>query len=590
VEVIGDYVALKPAGRRLKGLCPFHSEKTPSFSVDPERRSWYCFGCNEGGDLFSFVQKIESISFVEAAERLARRAGIEFRRRGDTRESASERERLLRANLLAETFFRRELEQAPAVRDYLLARGLAPETIEAFHLGFAPPGWTRLLDHLRREGVSPEDAEKVGLLVRNDYGLRDRFVDRVIFPILDLEGRPIAFGGRARGEAQPKYLNSPETPTFIKSKTLYGLDRARASIGRVGYAVAVEGYMDLIACHQAGFTQAIATLGTALTPEHVRILRRYASRLVLAYDGDAAGLRAALRAAPMFEEAGCDARVLRLPPGSDPDTFIASQGRQAFQGQIDAAEPILEFRLRLLREEYEKSVLPENEKRLRVVQEAADLIAGSSSRIAREHYTGRLNETIRQLAEYWYPTEVARAREAELAIRREITQRLQVKPVGPAATSAVAPPSKSVGAAPRGKTAAAEEYLVRAALTSEEFRSEVVRRLRPEQFAEPRLRPIVDLIFAGDPDAESVVVRASRDPDLRGIAERLIDEQEDRPDVSAEGLAEVIHTLDRTWKKARRQALLREIGERGLSQTDDPRTLEYLRLVRELAQDAKGDE
>lgn len=586
MEVISDYIALKPAGRRFKALCPFHGEKTPSFSINPERGSWYCFGCNEGGDVFTFVQKIESISFVEAAERLARRAGIEFRRHGDTRESASERERLLRANLLAERFFRRELDQAPAVRQYLQARGLSPETIEAFHLGFAPPGWTRLLEHLRREKVSTADAEKVGLLVQNDRGLRDRFVERVIFPIYDIEGRTVAFGGRAIGDAQPKYLNSPETPTFIKGKTLYGLDRARKAIGLAGYAIAVEGYMDLIACHQAGFEQTIATLGTALTPDHVRILKRYATRLVLAYDGDAAGLRAALRAAPMFEEAGCDAHVFRLPPGSDPDTFIAEQGRQAFQAQIDAAEPILEFQLGLLRERYD---LSKDDQRLKMVHEATELIGRMPRQLTREHYTGRLNEIIRGLAEQWHPTEISRAREAEQAIRREIGERQRNAPPASRETGASPPASKRVPAVPRSKTAAAEAYVVRAALTSEEFRSEVLRGLRPEQFTEESLRPLIGIIFDPEPNGATTAARALRDPDLARIAGALL-AGEGQPPVTGEGLAEAMSRLDRAWKKARRQALWREIGEQGLSRTDDPRTLEYLRLVQELAQDAKGDE
>jgi DNA primase catalytic core len=587
VEVISDYVALKPAGSRYKGLCPFHSEKTPSFTVDPQRGSWYCFGCNEGGDLFKFVQKIESISFVEAAERLGRRVGIEYRRGGESRESASERERLLRANLLAERFFRRELQKAPAVWQYLVKRGLAPETIEAFHLGFAPPGWTRLREFLQREGVSPEDAEKIGLLVRNDRGLRDRFVERVIFPIFDLEGRPIAFGGRALGDAQPKYLNSPETPTFIKGRTLYGLDRARTAISATGYAVAVEGYMDLIACHQAGFAQTIATLGTALTPEHVRILKRYATRLVLAYDGDAAGLRASLRAAPMFEEAGCDARVLRLPAGSDPDTFIAEQGRQAFQALIDAAEPLLTFHLERLREKYD---LKEPAQRQAYVQEATREIGRSRSPLVRERYLGWLNETVRQLAGQWNLTDVSRAREEERAIRREIAQ-LQRGATSPrsGATNRVAAASEPMPAAPQTKMAAVEAYVLRAALTRREFWSEVTGRLQREQFAEPSLGSLVEFVFAQDLDGEDLAVVATRDPELAPLVLRLL-EARNLPEVSLEGLAGAIARLERAGKKARLQALLREISERGLSQEDDPRTLEFRKLQSELAQDAKGDE
>src|SRR5262249_35122987 len=281
------------------------------------------------------------------------------------------RERFFHANVLAERFFHRELQQAPAVQAYLTGRGLAPETIAEFRLGFAPPGWNRLLEYLRREGGSLGDAGKIGLVRQNERGYRDRFVQRVIFPIYDIEGRPVAFGGRALGDVQPKYLNSPETPIFSKGRTLYGLDRARKAIGAAGCAVAVEGYMDLIACHQAGFTQTIATLGTTLTSDHVRALKRYTARLVLAYDGDAAGLKGTLRNAPMFEEAGCDVRVVRLPAGSDPDTFIAEQGRQAFQALIDGAEPILDFQLGLLEQKYD---LRHEAQRTARVREAALII------------------------------------------------------------------------------------------------------------------------------------------------------------------------------------------------------------------------
>lgn len=587
MELISDYVTLKPAGRNFKGLCPFHAEKTPSFVVNPERGSWRCFGCGEGGDLFSFVQKIESISFVEAAERLARRAGVEFRRRGETRESASERERLLRANALAERFFRRELEQAPAVRQYLQGRGLAPETIEAFHLGFAPSGWTRLLEYLSREKVDLGDAQKVGLVFRNEHGWRDRFVERVIFPIFDLQGRPIAFGGRALGEAQPKYLNSPETPIFIKGKTLYGLDRARTAIATLGFAVAVEGYMDLIACHQAGFTQTVATLGTALTPEHLKLLKRYAARLVLAYDGDAAGMRATLRSAPQFEEAGMEVRVLRLPRGSDPDSFLAERGRQAFQALIDAAVPLLDFQLCLLEEKFD---LRQPEQRRAMVQEATDLIARMPSRITREHYTGRLNEIIRRLAERWYPTQIERAREAERAIREELARRGRATARGrtggaPAATGATA---KNAVPAPRARTAALEEYLLRAALTHDGYRSELLQKLRAEQFADAQLRPLVEILFARDPLKGEVTARVHGDPELAKIASALLVD-EGRPPITPEGVAEAIGRMQRLWKQTRRLALEREIGERGLSRTD-PRYQEYLQLVHELGQDAKGDE
>jgi DNA primase len=590
VELISDYVALKPAGRNFKGLCPFHGEKTPSFVVNPERGTWHCFGCSEGGDLFSFVQKIENLSFVEARERLARRAGVELTRLGETRERASERERFFYANVLAERFFRRELQQAPAVQEYLIGRGLALETIEEFRLGFAPSGWTRLLEFLRREHVAVADAEKIGLVLRTEKGYRDRFAQRVIFPIFDFEGRPIAFGGRALGDVQPKYLNSPETPIFSKGKTLYGLDRARKAIATAGCAVAVEGYMDLIACHQAGFTQAIATLGTALTADHVARLKRYTTRLVLAYDGDAAGLKATLRSAPMFEEAGCDVRVIRLPAGSDPDTYIAEQGRQAFQALIDAAEPILDFQLGLLERKYD---LGQEAQRTQMVREAAALIAQMPSSITREQYTGKLDALIARLAAQWHPTDVGRSRSAEAAIRSEIRERQrQVTGPLPAPQSgwrrpdAAAPRPMPVGA-PRSRTAAAEEYVLRAVLTDEAWHQALAGRLRPEHFTDPAYRSLADVVL-GYPETGEAVAIVTRDPELTRIASGLLVDN-GRPPITPAGLEEAVLRLERPWKEQCRRALEAEIGQ-GLLLRSDMRYQEYLQLVRELGQDAKGED
>jgi DNA primase len=284
VEIVQQYVALRPSGRGFKGLCPFHSEKTPSFNVDPERGLWRCYGaCGTGGDVFSFVQKVDNLSFPEAAEKLARRYGLPFQRGGESPERASERERLFRVNALAEAFFREQFQQAPRVREYVARRGLSPESVDQFRLGYAPAAWERLAAYLAARRVPEADAERVGLLVRDERGVRDRFRNRLIFPIVDVEGRPIAFGGRAMEDVPPKYLNSPETPIFTKGRTLYGLHLARKAIQSAGSAVVVEGYMDLIACHQAGITQAVATLGTAITPDAVRVLRRHTSQLVLAY-------------------------------------------------------------------------------------------------------------------------------------------------------------------------------------------------------------------------------------------------------------------------------------------------------------------
>src|SRR5947209_3204253 len=323
---------------------------------------------------------MENLSFPEAAEKLARRYGLPYQRGGESAERASERERLLRAHALAERFFREQYRGAPHVQAYVARRGLSPETVEQFRLGFAPAGRDRLAAFLRAERVPIADAERAGLALPADNGVRDRFWNRLIFPILDGEGRPIAFGGRAMEEVQPKYLNSPETPIFSKGRTLFGLHLARRGIQAAGCGVVVEGYMDLIACHQAGFTHTVATLGTAITPEVIRLLRRYSTQWVLAYDGDSAGLGAALRSAPAFEEAGCEVRIVRLPAGMDPDSLIKEEGRSSFQRLLDEAEPLLEYHLGELARKHDLST-PEG--RLALVREAAQVVSQFRSTVAR---------------------------------------------------------------------------------------------------------------------------------------------------------------------------------------------------------------
>ena len=336
VSVVERYVTLKRAGGKLKGLCPFHQEKTPSFTVSPEIGRWYCFGsCAEGGDVFKFVQKIENLSFPEALERLALQANVTLtgRRNGTDaglgdgpRSEAGEKDRIYRINALALRFYRETLGRSSVARNYLQERGLVHAAQENFSLGFAVDEWDGLCRFLTQKGVALADAEKAGLVTIGERGTFDKLRGRLIFPIFDVQERPIAFGGRLIAEArpgQPKYWNSPETPVFSKSRTLYGLSRARKAIAAREQAIVVEGYTDVIACHQAGFENVVATLGTSLTEEHVQILARLASVVMLAFDADSAGLKAAGRAAQIFEAQEVEVRVLDLPEGEDPDSLPA---------------------------------------------------------------------------------------------------------------------------------------------------------------------------------------------------------------------------------------------------------------------------
>jgi DNA primase len=358
LEVVGAHLTLSKAGQNFKGLCPFHSEKTPSFTVSPSRQMFHCFGCQEGGNVFTFLMKMDGATFPEAVRTLGQRYGIEVDERTSSpaaRQRSEARERLFTLNRQAAEFFQRTLLSDPPAqpaRDYLQKRGMRPDTIERFGLGYAPTGWDATLKTLTKAGAQTEDLAAGGLIVAREQGSRlggeatgyyDRFRSRVMFPIRDLQKRVIGFGGRIIDDGQPKYLNSPETPLFSKSRTLYGFDSARDGISQSQQIVIVEGYFDVIALHQAGVTNAVATLGTALTADHVELIRRFTNHVVLVFDPDAAGVRAALRTMDLFLGSGLTVQVVGLPAGDDPDTFIRREGLDSFMGLLQTAPSLLEF-------------------------------------------------------------------------------------------------------------------------------------------------------------------------------------------------------------------------------------------------------
>jgi DNA primase len=386
LDVISEYVTLQRAGKGYKGLCPFHAEKTPSFTASEEFQTWHCFGCGEHGDIFSFVMKIERLNFAEALERLAKRAGVVLDTPQDQR--PSRRELLAGINSLASTYYFELLKRSPFALEYLRDRGLADQTLEQFRLGYAAPSSEGLTGFLQKKGVDLEVAGELGLVRRGERGrYHDWFRHRVIFPIFDIQGRVIAFGGRAFGDDQPKYLNSPDTPVFSKTKALYGLNLARKNIAESGYAVVMEGYMDVITAHQAGFSQCVATLGTALTSEHVKVLARYAKKAVLAYDADSAGMKATLRSAPMFEEAECEVRIARLSSGEDPDSLIRKGRSSEFSAAITHALPVVEYKLSLLRDKYDLSTASG---RGELLKEAAKILVEVTSLVERDRYIKEL--------------------------------------------------------------------------------------------------------------------------------------------------------------------------------------------------------
>lgn len=354
VEVVGERVQLKKAGRNYSGLCPFHQEKTPSFTVSADKQFYHCFGCGANGNALRFLMEYDKLPFPEAVEQLAGRLGIEVPREGadDPRAQQREQKRKEGVNLLelAASFYRERLkmQEGQAAQRYLLDRGLSDDVIKAYGIGYAPAGWEALKQHLSERGIGEPVQVEYGLLIhREDTGRSyDRFRDRVMFPIRDLRGRTIAFGGRVMGDDQPKYLNSPETPVFHKGRELYGLYEARQASNKLEQLVMVEGYMDVVALAQYGIHNAVATLGTATTEDHLTRLFRLVSRVVFCFDGDRAGRQAASRALetalPQMID-GREARFLFLPEGDDPDTLVRREGTEAFQDRVTCAMPLSEF-------------------------------------------------------------------------------------------------------------------------------------------------------------------------------------------------------------------------------------------------------
>lgn len=393
VDIISGYVNLKKKGGNYFGLCPFHNEKSASFSVSPGKQMYYCFGCGAGGNVFTFIMNYENYTFAEAIKLLADRSGIalpEIEDSKEAREKENRRKTLLQINKEAATYFYYQL-RAPQGRvglDYLKGRQLSDETMNRFGLGYSNKTSNDLCQYLRHKGYPDELIRESGVAVFNEkYGMSDKFWNRVMFPIQDVNHRVIGFGGRVMGEGEPKYLNSPETPVFDKSRNLYGLNFARTA--RQDNIILCEGYMDVIAMHQAGFTQAVASLGTAFTSGQANLLRRYTENVILSYDSDGAGVKAALRAIGILKEAGLTGKVLNLEPYKDPDEFMKNLGREEFAKRLSQAENTFFFELRMMQKQYD---LSDPEAKTKFYNEIAKKLCGFSEEVERENYTEAVAE------------------------------------------------------------------------------------------------------------------------------------------------------------------------------------------------------
>lgn len=397
VDVISEYVQLKKQGRNLNGLCPFHGEKTPSFSVSAEKQLYHCFGCGAGGNAFSFIMAIEGLEFLDSVKRLGARVNIDLPEleKNEATVATNEQNAMVAGSELAAKLYHHLLvqtEQGKGAREYLLQRGFNTEMIETFSIGFAPDSWDTLTNFFEKRNVRLDPMEQIGLLSKRDFDgkLFDRFRNRIIFPIWNKDGKVVGFGGRVLGNEQPKYLNSSDSKIFNKSNILYGLHIARMEIRKKNEAVLFEGYVDVISAWQAGVKNAVATMGTAITDEQAKLIRRNAEAVIICYDSDSAGLKATLRAIGVLEAYNCYVKVARLPEGFDPDDFIQKHGSKRFKSEvIEANQTPMAFKMGYLRKG--RNLQNEGE-RMKYIEEVLYEITALSRAIERDHYLRQLGE------------------------------------------------------------------------------------------------------------------------------------------------------------------------------------------------------
>lgn len=489
VDVVSDYVTLRRSGRNYLGLCPFHDEKTASFSVNPERQIFHCFGCGKGGNVFTFLMEHENVSFVEAVRHIAGRLNITIPDTYREREASSEAESLARVTRFAARFFHERLMdsgQDSIVRRYIVKRGLSDETIKSFGLGYAPDSWNDLLTEARKQGIDAAWLVKAGLAKTGEQRTYDAFRKRLIFPIQAPGGRVVGFGGRALSdEDQPKYLNSPESPIYRKSQVLYGLYQARDALRQRGRVLVVEGYMDLLGLHQYGVRGVVALCGTALTREQARLVARYGQQAFLVYDSDQAGVRATWRAIEPLVEAGLWTRIVRLPEDYDPDSYVAEHGPDGFLKRVEQADSIADFM-------GFHANLQEPGDREEVFRTLADLIRKTTNLVHRERY--------REEAERRFP-----------ALQGLLASELR-------SAGAVRRDRRS----PQGERervraeAPVERSLVQLMLNDRAIAELVERQLEPQDFNSPLYRGIVERCFAKLGDAGTY--------DLSGLVDTIDDE------------------------------------------------------------------
>ncbi len=492
VDVVSQYVKLTRKGSSYFGLCPFHNEKTPSFSVTPGKQMYYCFGCGAGGNVFNFIMEYENYTFGEALKHLADRAGVELPKieySREVREKAQERAELLEINKQAAQYFYYQLrtEKGAQGYQYLTGRGLSEETMRKFGLGYSDKFGGGLYQFLKSKGYGDDRLRESGLFnVDERHGMYDKFWNRVIFPIMDVNNRVIGFGGRVMGDGKPKYLNSPETKIFDKSRNLYGLNVARTT--RRKYLILCEGYMDVISMHQAGFTNAVASLGTALTSGHASLLKRYTQEVLLLYDSDEAGVRAALRAIPILREAGVNSRVVNLRPYKDPDEFIKNLGAEAFEERLEQASDSFMFRVSIAESEFP---MEEPQGQNRFFERCAEMLLELKDELERNLYIEAIVKKYR--GQYGISVEDLRKRVNTLALK------------GTPAERRIQPKKSQKGAPKKKKDSAsdqAQKLMLTWIVTYPKIFDKVAQYLTPEDFVVPLYREVAQMLFSQREEGE----------------------------------------------------------------------------------------
>ena len=560
-EVVGQYVNLKRSGSNLFGLCPFHGEKTPSFSVSPDKGIYYCFGCHKGGSVINFEMEIEGLSYPDAVRALAKRAGMTVPEDEQYQSRYRRQERLWALNKEAARFFHASLFQpeGAAGLEYAGKRGMPKSTLTKFGIGFAPDSWDALCKAMEAKGYTQEELRASGLVsVSQKNGhIYDRFRNRLMFPIIDVRGNVIGFGGRVMDNSTPKYLNSPETEIFNKRKNLFALNLAKKT--RLGYLILVEGYMDAVALHQYGFDCAVASLGTSLTEEHASLLARYTQQVILIYDGDEAGQNATQRAIPMLEKAGLQVKVLKMRDAKDPDEFLRKFGADRFRILLEESSNRVEYQLKAIQKKYDLNI---DEERVNFITEAADFVSTLASAVQREVYGNRVAEAAKISPEAM-KIEVQKAYKRRLSREKRKQEKIDLAPARNLQTQSRQIRYDNV------KSAAAEERVVAAVMKEPALLSEIPE-LTPEEFS----APILAKVFSQQLQRH----REGQDATLTGLT-----------DFTSEEMAHIAGILQRYDGPVNVQAL-RDCARtiRMEHQTGAVRTREDIMALRSRLQERKG--